>query len=105
DPVPVTAARVEKTGELDLQVGKNQVTPTLSRLSDIASTVHGYVSGSSTQEAGSAPSGEVTLRVPVDRFGQAVHDARTIAGTKVLSLQTSGVDVTGRYVDLQARIK
>lgn len=104
DPVPVTTSRVEKTGELDLQVSKGQVSATLSRLSDIARLQRGYVSDSSTQEAGSAPSGEVTLRVPVDRFEQAVHDARSIAGTKVLSLQTSGVDVTSKYVDLQARI-
>jgi hypothetical protein len=105
DPIPVTTSRVEKTGELDLQVPKGQVSATLSKLSDIATFVRGYVSESSTQESGSAPSGEVTLRVPVNRFEQAVHDARTITGTKVLSLQTSGVDVTSKYVDLQARIK
>jgi len=105
DPIPVTTSRVEKTGELDLQVPKGQVSATLSKLSDIATFVRGYVSDSSTQESGSAPSGEVTLRVPVNRFEQAVHDARTITGTKVLSLQTSGVDVTSKYVDLQARIK
>lgn len=104
DPVPVTASRVEKTGELDLQVSKGQVSATLGRLSDIARLERGYVSDSRTEEAGSAPSGEVTLRVPVDRFEQAVHDARSIAGAKVLSLQTSGVDVTSKYVDLQARI-
>jgi hypothetical protein len=104
DPVPVDASRVEKTGELDLQVPKGQVSTTLSKLSDIARLDRGYVSDSSTRESGSAPSGEVTLRVPVDRFEQAVHDARSITGTKVISLQTSGVDVTGRYVDLQARI-
>ena len=104
DPVPVTTSRVEKTGELDLQVKKGQVSATLSRLSDIARLDHGYVSDSNTQESGSAPSGEVTLRVPVDHFEQAVHDARTITGTKVLSLRTSGVDVTSKYVDLQARI-
>jgi hypothetical protein len=105
DPIPVTTSRVEKTGELDLQVPKGQVSATLSKLSDIAQLVRGYVSDSSTQESGSAPSGQVTLRVPVNRFEQAVHDARSITRTKVLSLQTSGVDVTSKYVDLQARIK
>ena len=105
DPVPVNASRVEKTGELDLQVPKGQVSATLSKLSDIARFDRGYVSGSSTQESGTAPSGEVTIRVPVANFEKAVHDARSITGTKVLSLQTSGVDVTSKYVDLQARIK
>jgi Domain of unknown function (DUF4349) len=105
DPIPVSTARVEKTGELDLQVPKGQVSSTLGRLSDIARLERGYVSDSRTNESGPAPSGEVTLRVPVDRFEQAVHDARSITGTKVLSVQTSGVDVTSKYVDLQARIK
>jgi hypothetical protein len=104
-PVPTAPNRVVKTGELDLQVGKGQVTVTLNRLADLASAERGYIADSRTQEAGSAPSGQVTMRVPVQRFEDAVHQARTIAGTKVLGLQTSGEDVTSKYVDLQARIR
>ncbi|HET7531488.1 MAG TPA: DUF4349 domain-containing protein [Mycobacteriales bacterium] len=106
-PSPVRAPdnRVVKTGELDLQVGKGKVTQTLQAITALATAEGGYVSDSQTQEAGVAPSGQVTLRVPVGRFEDTVQHARTIAGTKVLSLRTSGVDVTSRYVDLQARIK
>jgi hypothetical protein len=104
-PIPPTANRVVKTGELDLQVGKGQVSATLIRLADLATAERGYIADSRTDEAGAAPSGQVTLRVPVDRFEDAVHQARSIAGTKVLGLQTSGEDVTSKYVDLQARIR
>ena len=105
EPIPTTASKVVKTGELDLQVGKGQVSATLNRLADLAVLEHGYIADSRTDEAGSAPSGQVTLRVPVERFENAVHQARSIAGTKVLGLQTSGEDVTSKYVDLQARIR
>jgi hypothetical protein len=104
-PLPTAPNRVVKTGELDLQVGKGQVSATLNRLAALAAAEHGYIADSHTAEAGPAPSGQVTMRVPVQRFEDAVHQARTIAGTKVLGLQTSGEDVTGKYVDLQARIR
>src|SRR4051794_37122476 len=104
-PVPTAPNRVVKTGDLDLQVGKGQVSATLNKLADLAAAEHGYVADSRTQEAGPAPSGQVTMRVPVQRFEDAVHQARTMAGTKVLGLQTSGEDVTSKYVDLQARIR
>src|SRR3954451_1500621 len=104
-PLPTAPNRVVKTGELDLQVGKGQVSATLNRLTALAAAEHGYIADSHTAEAGPAPSGQVTMRVPVARFEDAVHQARTIAGTKVLGLQTSGEDVTGKYVDLQARIR
>jgi len=105
EPPTTTPNKVVKTGELDLQVGKGQVSATLSRLVDLAAIEHGYVSDSHSQEAGPAPSGQVTLRVPVQQFEDTVHQARTIPRTKVLSLVTSGEDVTSRYVDLQARIR
>jgi hypothetical protein len=104
-PVPTAPNRVVKTGELDLQVGKGQVGATLNRLTALAAAEHGYIADSHTAEAGPAPSGQVTMRVPVQRFEDAVQQARTIAGTKVLGLQTSGEDVTSKYVDLQARIR
>jgi hypothetical protein len=105
DAVPGVQTRVVKTGQLDLQVGKGQVTATLNRLADLAAAERGYISDSHTEEAGPTPSGELTMRVPVQRFEDAVHQARTLVGTKVLGLQTSGEDVTSKYVDLQARIR
>lgn len=103
-PVPSVPDKVIKTGELDLQVKKGQVGSTLDRLTGLATLERGYVANSRTSEGGIAPSGEVTLRVPVAAFEDTVQRARTITGVKVLSLETSGKDVTSKYVDLTARI-
>lgn len=104
-PVPSVPDRVIKTGELDLQVSKGQVGHTLDQLTALATLERGYVANSRTSEGGFAPSGEVTLRVPVGVFDDAVTRARHLAGVKVLGLQTSGQDVTAKYVDVAARIK
>jgi hypothetical protein len=105
-PVPSAPSKVIKTGELDLQVPKGKVGPTLDQVTGIATLERGYIANSRTNEGGGAPSGQVTLRVPVANFDDAVKRARTINidGIKVLSLQTSGKDVTSKYVDLKARI-
>jgi hypothetical protein len=104
-PVPGLQERVIKTGELDLQVQKGQVAHTLDLLTGLANFEHGYVSDSRTTEGGYAPSGQVTLRVPVAVFDDAISRVRKFTGVKVLAVQTSGQDVTNKYVDLKARIK
>lgn len=98
----VGGARIVKTGEMDLQVGKGQVPHTLDRLTAIAAVEHGYVAESHTQAADDA-SGAVTLRVPVQAFESTLVEVRQLP-VKVISQQTSGEDVTARYVDLQARL-
>ena len=102
-PAPGDSARVVKTGELDLRVKKGEVTNTLDRLTGLATVERGYISDSSTSEGGDNPSGQVTMRVPVESFEPTVARARSYG--KVLSLQTSGNDVTAQYSDIQARIK
>ena len=102
--VPSAPDKVIKTGELDLQVQKGKVGTTLDQITGIATLERGYIANSRTSEGTFAPSGQVTLRVPVANFEDAVKRARTITGVKVLSLQTSGKDVTSKYVDLKARI-
>jgi len=96
--------RIVKTGELALRAAKGQVGATLGRLSALATRDGGFVQSSSSETAGSAPSGQVTLRVPVARFDEALRAASHLSGTTVGTLRTQGRDVTGAYVDLSARI-
>ena len=103
-PLPTVADKIIKTGELDLQVQKGKVGPTLDRLTGLANFEHGYIASSRTSEGGFEPSGSITMRVPVAAFDDTVQRARTITGVKVLGLNTSGKDVTSKYVDLKARI-
>ena len=107
NPLPTSPDRVVKTGVLDLQAPKGKVGSMLDQIAAIATIERGYIESSRTSEGGGAPSGRVTMRVPVASFDDAVKRARalgTAPGAKVLGLETSGEDVTGRYVDLKARI-
>jgi hypothetical protein len=103
-PAPAISERIIKTGQLDLQVPRGEVSSTLNKLTSLATFMRGYVADSRTSEGSSTPSGQVTLRVPVDRFEDTINRARSY-GTKVLSLETSSQDVTNKYVDIAARIK
>ena len=51
--------------------------------------------------SGGAPSGSVTLQVPVDNFATVLKQAQALGKTS--DLTTKATDVTGQYVDLQAR--
>jgi hypothetical protein len=98
----VTATRVVKTGELGLRVARGQVQPTVSKLTTMTTGLGGYVAKSSTDNELGQPTGEVTLRIPATRFEAGVNDAERYG--KVTSLTTNATDVTGRYVDLGARL-
>jgi len=49
-------------------------------------------------------SGQMTVKVPVDKFQKVVNEIKSVA-TQVVSGSTSGMDVTERYVDLKAQLK
>jgi hypothetical protein len=98
----VGATRVVKTGDLSLTVARGQVQTTMSKLVSLATSRGGYVSKSRTDSVAGAPSGELTLRVPVVRFDSAVSAAAKLG--RETSLSTDAHDVTGTFVDLNARL-
>ncbi len=98
-------ARIEQTGSLGLTVKAGRLNRTMTQLSAIAAGVGGFVASSQTQTgAGSAgpPSGTITLQVPVADFASVLKQAQALGKTS--NLTTKATDVTGQYVDLQARI-
>jgi hypothetical protein len=100
------ASKVEETGSVDLTVGKGQLEPVLTRLTNLATAEGGFVANTQTQlgsgTADPLSSGTITLQVPEASFAPVVAQAQTFG--KVTALTTRGTDVTGQYVDLQARI-
>jgi Domain of unknown function (DUF4349) len=98
----VTATRVVKTGNLDLQVPRGQVQATVTKLVNLTTGLNGYVSESRTDNIAGSPNGEVTVRIPVGSFDNAVSSAEALG--HVTSLTTNAHDVTGKYVDLGARL-
>jgi hypothetical protein len=98
----VTATKVVKTGTIDLRVAGRDVSATVDRLLGITSGAHGYVESSSTFSEAGVPAANVTIRIPVTSFDPVVASVSRLG--HVQSLTTSAQDVTGRVVDLSARI-
>lgn len=105
-PAGVTgqSARIEETGQLTLLVPGSAISTDIARLGALAAADGGFVAASQTQSgsSGAPAQGTVTLQVPQPSFSAVVDQARSYG--KVGSLSTKATDVTGQYVDLQARI-
>jgi len=99
-------ARIEQTGSLSLRVPRGRLTSVMTKLAFLASAYDGFVANSQTETGTSfgngPPSGSVTLRVPVNDFSAVLKEAQALGTTSLLT--TRATDVTGTYVDLQARI-
>jgi hypothetical protein len=76
----------------------------MARLTALAATYQGFVASSQTQSGagGGGPYGTITLQVPVDSFSAALQQAEHYG--KASDVSTKATDVTGQYVDLQARL-
>jgi Domain of unknown function (DUF4349) len=98
------SAKIEETGGLTLVVPGAQIQPDLSRVAALAVANGGFVAGTQTQSAspGTPAQGTITLQVPEADFNAVLDQVRGLG--RVASLTTSATDVTGQYVDLQARI-
>ena len=98
-------AKIEQTGPLGLTVGRARSSRTMTKLTALAGAYGGFVANSQTQSGagtGGAPDGTITLQVPVDSFAAVLKQAQALGKTS--DLTTKATDVTGQYVDLQARI-
>jgi hypothetical protein len=98
----VTATRVVKDGSMELTVPKGHVQATVDGLVSLAKGLGGYVAESHTSNVAGSPTGNVTLRMPVTKFEDAVSGAQKTGHET--SLTTSAHDVTGKFVDLNARL-
>ena len=98
--------KVVTTGSIDLALGHDPLEPAVTRLTAIATGAGGYVAKSALQvgpSTGTVPSsGTLVLQVPQAAFDSVLTQVRSI-GT-VTSMTSTSTDVTGQYVDLQARI-
>jgi uncharacterized protein DUF4349 len=102
----VSSLRVEEVGTIDLTVGANRFESTLAKLTDIATTDGGFVASTrshvGTKANHSYSTGTIVLQVPEHNFAMLVDEVRHSG--MATSVVTSANDVTGQYVNLQARI-
>jgi hypothetical protein len=98
-PASLADQRIIKTGEISIEVP--DVTRALARVRAMAVQLGGYVGGS---QAGTRDEpATLTLRIPADRFEDALARLHELEGDVVVEA-TSEQDVTSTVVDLEARI-
>lgn len=102
--LPSIGARIVRTADLRIEVDKGTFGAQLRAASALARSLGGFVESSSTSsyEEGKA-SGEISIRVPVDRYDAAI-ERLTELGTVERSSE-DGEDVTDQLVDLDARLR
>ena len=98
------SAKIEQTGTLDLAVKKGALTRVMTGLTNLAGSVGGFVASSQSQNGtnGGSAYGTITMEVPVNDFATVLKAAERYGRSSNLS--TNATDVTGQYVDLQARL-
>jgi hypothetical protein len=98
------SAKIEQTGTLDVEVKKGDLARTMTGLTNLAGAVGGFVANSQSQNGtgGGNAYGTITMEVPVNDFAAVLKSAERYGKTSNVS--TSATDVTGQYVDLQARL-
>ncbi|MDR1194819.1 MAG: DUF4349 domain-containing protein [Peptococcaceae bacterium] len=110
EPAPAPAAasapvqqKIIRTGNLTLEVEKYDAA--LIAIKSIVTAAGGYVTGESSYliDGKERKAGGVDLRIPYDRYEQAVEQAGELG--KVLEQSVNAQDVTSQFVDLTARIR
>lgn len=104
-PLPPLSAgdRIIKDGRIQVEVLEGQFDRAFDAVLALAAKVGGQVVGSQSSQDGDRASGEVTIRVPAQRFEELLASTSGI-GT-IQHRQVTSQDVSGEFVDLQARVR
>ena len=94
--------KIVKTGYMTLQV--NDITEAMTGIARVAKELDGYVVSSNKQGDKDITYGQISIRVPSDRFDEAFDRLRKLA-VKVPNESTASQDVTEEYTDLQAQLR
>ncbi|HLF70094.1 MAG TPA: DUF4349 domain-containing protein, partial [Actinomycetota bacterium] len=96
--------KVIKDANLEIKVGKGEFQRRFTAAQNLAESFGGFVAESTiTHQKDELTSGSLTIRVPGDRFEQAVTALKKLG--KVTNESQSGQDVTSQVVDLEARLR
>lgn len=81
----------------------DEIKEVLNQVRRLAESSGGYVAGSSISSYGMGTVAEITIRIPRDRFHDAVEEIEGYG--KLLDSHTTSDDVTQQYIDLRARLE
>ncbi len=100
------SAKVVTTGSVDLAIGNGSLNSVVNKLTQLTVGDGGFVAKSQLQLGsaadGTASYGSLVLQVPQPSFNDLLKNVEGVG--KVTSQSSTSTDVTGQYVDLQARI-
>jgi len=94
--------KLVKTGQLTLEV--DDIVEAMDDVAEIAGDLDGYVVSSSKHERENGVFGNVSIRVPAERFDEAFDRLRQLA-IDVPYENTESRDVTEEYTDLEAQLR
>lgn len=98
------SSRVIKNISLEIRIKKDEFQRQFARAGSLAEQFGGFVTNSQVSETdGKLASGTLTIRVPSNRFEEAVGRLKGLG--KVTAEDRSGQDVSKEFVDLEARLK
>jgi hypothetical protein len=101
--IPPSNTKVIKTADLQVRIAKGSFQQRFDRALAVADSLGGFVNSSTvTESKGKVASGDLTIRVPSDRFETALGRLKALG--KVTSDTQSGQDVSKEFVDLEARL-
>ena len=93
--------KIVRTGSLTMDV--NDIGKSQADIAEIAVQYQGYVVSSNLNADKEQPSGFISIRVPADKFSDALSKLRALA-VKVTYENTNSQDVTEQYTDLKAQL-
>jgi hypothetical protein len=94
--------KIVKNGNMTLEV--NDITAAITGVTSIANDLNGYVVSSNKWGDQDTTYGQISIRVPSDRFDEAFDRLRKLA-VNVPSESTNSQDVTEQYTDLQSQLR
>jgi|tagenome__1003787_1003787.scaffolds.fasta_scaffold20972223_2 Domain of unknown function (DUF4349) len=101
--LPALQSAVIKTADVGLRVDHGHFGQTRAAIRKVAGDLGGYETRSSTSGS-RIHNGQITIRVPVRSFGQAMDAIEAVAHVHVTAESVTGQDVTQQFVDLHARL-
>jgi len=93
--------RIIRNGRMTLEV--DDVIEAMNSVEDVAAIMGGYVVSSYKYENEEGISGEISIRIPSEKFDEGFERLRQIA-QNVPYERTDSTDITEEYIDLEARL-